>query len=750
MPDPGCGSDAIRLLAAGRRHHRSGALEQAAACYRSVLAAEPGNPDALYLLGLVAYRRGSIAEALDLASRAIGADPGHALAHASLAQMLQDRGDDERAAAHYQRAAVLRPDNADFHNGLGLSLARLGRLQPAIAALRRAVTLRPDMAGAYNNLGNIQRLSGDLEGAVESYRRCLVLDPESAEAHNNLGVLYHQQQRLVEARRELEDAITIRSAYAEAHSNLGAVLNDAGDTEGALLEFHNAMDLKPSCVEACINAGMALHRLGDHQHSRQTLDLALRMAPGHPTARWARCVAELDVVYPSTEAMRRSRRGYEERLRQIAGDSERDVRTQDLSTVVGALQPFLLPYQGGDDLALQRLYGDYVHRLAGGGDSESGDPGGAGAAPARRADPLRVGIVSGYFHDHSNWKIPIRGWLRHMGGRVALYCYYTGARSDQATRQARSWCRRFHEARSAEQLAEAIREDDIEVLIYPEVGMHPVTARLAARRLAPVQCTSWGHPVTSGLPTMDYFLSSELMEPPDGDSAYRETLVRLPGLSFICERQDYPGTGAAARDDLGLGREEVVYLCVQNLSKYLPQHDHLLAAIAGAVPRARLVFIQGPRDATGVFEKRLRTAFDQAGVSFDDHVSFLPRLASARYRELNLVADICLDTLEWSGCNSTLEALSCGVPVVTLPGRWMRGRHSYGMYLKMGFQELCAADEKDYVDLAVRLGTDAAWRRAVRRGIGGALPGLFGDPTPAHALVDFLLAQARGEATTPA
>lgn len=746
MTDPDRDSDISRLLAAGRRHHRAGALEQAASCYRSVLAVEQGNPDALYLLGLVAYRRGAIAEAMGLVRRAIDADPGHALAHGSLAQMLQDRGDDARAAAHYQRAAALRPANPDFHNGLGLSLARLGQLQPAMSALREAIRLRPDTARVYNNLGNIQRLDGDMGGAVASYQRCLALDPQFAEARNNLGVLYHQQQRLDEARRELEAAITIRTAYAEAHSNLGAVLNDAGDTESALIEFHNAMDLKPSCVEACINAGMALHRLGDHQRSRQTLDLALRIAPGHPTARWARCVAELDAVYPSTEAMQRARRGYQKRLGKLTSDDRRATGTRDTSSVVGALQPFLLPYQGGDDLALQCQYGDYVHGLVAGRDTDAGvsRAAGAGNAPARRAGPLRVGIVSGFFHDHSNWKIPIRGWLRHMAGRVALYGYHTGARTDSATRQARDLCRRFHEAGSAEQLAESIREDDIEVLIYPEVGMHPVTARLAARRLAPVQCASWGHPVTTGLPTMDYFLSSELMEPPGAESVYRETLVRLPGLSFTCEESDYPASGPAHRDRLGLAPGEALYLCVQNLSKYLPQHDRLLAAIAGAVPRARLVFIEGPEEVTRVFRERLRGAFDEAGVDFDAHVTFLPRLNSERYRELNRVADVCLDTPEWSGCNSTLEALSCGVPVVTLPGRWMRGRHTHAMYRKMGFEELCAADESEYVDLAVRLGNDDAWRQAMRHGITETAPRLFGDPGPAHALADFLLGKVRG------
>lgn len=359
-------------------------------------------------------------------------------------------------------------------------------------------------------------------------------------------------------------------------------------------------------------------------------------------------------------------------------------------------------------------------------------------SPLAEVRPVRVGVVSGYFHDHSNWKAPIHGWLRHMGEGIELHGYYTGFRNDRATRVARSLLHRFHQGKSGEQLAELIVKDAVDVLIYPEVGMHPVTARLAAQRLAPVQCASWGHPVTTGLPTMDYFLSSDLMEPDGAQSAYRETLVRLPGLSFTCEAPDYRTRHAASRAQFGLGDDEIVYLCVQNLSKYLPRFDGLLAAIAGNVKGSRLVFIEGPGDTTEIFRTRLRAAFDEAGVLFDRHVSFLPRLDRDRYHALNRVADIFLDTPEWSGCNSTLEALACDVPVVTLPGTWMRGRHSYAFYRRMDFDALTARDESHYIELAVRLGTDPRWRATQRQRIAQATTRLYGDPEPVRALSDFL------------
>lgn len=709
-----------------------------------MLASAPTDPDALYLLGLVAYRQGRVEEAMALVGRAIRVDAKHALAHGSMAQMHQDRGRHDQAVTHFRLAAALRPDNPDFHNGLGLSLAALGRLEPATAAFREAIRIRPGMAAAYNNLGNVQRACGDPEGAADSFRLCLKHRPDFAEAHNNLGVLYQEQQRPEPAMRHFESAIAARTGYAEAHSNLGAVFNDLGDTDRALMQFQNAMDLEPSFSEACVNAGMALHKLGDHERARDTLDLALRMAPGNPTARWARCIAELDSAYPSTEAMARARRRYEKRLRSLVSTPESDPRdaARRPESAAGAMQPFLLPYQGGDDLALQCLYGDHLHAVMHARAAEDSGP----TFPKPAGAALRVGVVSGYFHDHSNWKVPIQGWLQYMAGQVELFGYYTGNRHDAATRHAESLCSRFYSGQSGDQLASLIRREGIDVLIYPEVGMHPVTARLAARRLAPVQCASWGHPVTTGLPTMDYFLSSELMEPAGSEAAYRETLVRLPGLSFVCAAPGYHEVGASTRARFGLRDEDVVYLCVQNLSKYLPAFDHLLTAVAGRVAGARLVFIEGPGHTTEIVRARLRRAFDAAGLAFEAHVLFLPRLNRDQYRDLNAAADVFLDTPEWSGCNSTLEALAWDVPVVTLPGRWMRGRHAFAFYQRMEFDTLTARDEAHYIELAVRLGADSGWRAAQRRRIAAAKTRLYDDRSPVDAMVRFLSDAAGGAA----
>ncbi len=133
----------------------------------------------------------------------------------------------------------------------------------------------------------------------------------------------------------------------------------------------------------------------------------------------------------------------------------------------------------------------------------------------RRSARIRVGIVSAHVCDHSVWNAITKGWFQHLDqGRFELHAFSLGPRRDKNTEFAKSRAARFRERPpTARQWAEAILAEPLDVLIYPEIGMDPMTAKLACLRLAPVQVTTWGHPETSGLPTIDYYMSAAEFEP---------------------------------------------------------------------------------------------------------------------------------------------------------------------------------------------------------------------------------------------
>ncbi|MGH7905893.1 MAG: hypothetical protein ACREP6_04625 [Candidatus Binataceae bacterium] len=367
------------------------------------------------------------------------------------------------------------------------------------------------------------------------------------------------------------------------------------------------------------------------------------------------------------------------------------------------------------------------------------------AAPlAGRPEPgqkLRVGIASAHFHLHSNWKIPIKGWLSQLDrSRFELFGYHLGTTHDAETEVAAELCDRFvQRPLDADGWRREILGDALHVLIYPGLLMDSISIQLAAQRLAPVQATSWGHPETSGLATIDYFLSSDLMEPMDADSHYTEKLVRLPNLSIYYEPVAAQPV-AVTRQELGLRTDAAVFWCGQSLYKYLPQHDRVFARIAKAAPHSQFVFVRhhGGSRVTELFQERLERTFAVEGLKSADHCVMLDRMGQNKFIAAIGRCDVFLDSLEWSGCNSALESLANDLPVVTLPGALMRGRHSAAILRMMGVTETIATDVEDYIAIAARLANAPEERMALRKRMAENKAKIYRDRSVITALEDFL------------
>ena len=361
---------------------------------------------------------------------------------------------------------------------------------------------------------------------------------------------------------------------------------------------------------------------------------------------------------------------------------------------------------------------------------------------------MRVGIVSGFFRQHSNWKVPIKGWLSQLDRRhFRIFGYHTGLPQDAETKAAAALCDRFVQGpQPIEGWRAEIVADAPHVLIYPEIGMDTVATILAAQRLAPVQCNSWGHPDTSGFPTLDYYLSSDLMEPRMARTITLNSWSGCPISRSIMNRSMY-NRPSIARQDLGLRSTAIVYWCGQSLYKYLPQFDEVFPRIAQAVGDCQFAFIQyhkGPR-LTELFRRRLDRAFNTFGLKADDHCVFLPRLDQREYVAATGQCDVFLDSINWSGGNSTFESLLHDLPVVTMPGPFMRGRHSMAILRMMGVTETIAATIDDYVSIAVRLAQDVPWRMAVRAKISASKHYVYFDRACIGGLEHFLNDAVRGK-----
>ncbi|URR35651.1 hypothetical protein NBE99_00470 [Thermosynechococcus sp. HN-54] len=412
---------------------------------------------------------------------------------------------------------------------------------------------------------------------------------------------------------------------------------------------------------------------------------------------------------------------------------------------------FLLPYQGEETRDVQQQYGQMLHEIM-----TSVIPSAKECPPmppVKANEPLRIGFVSGHFREHTVWKLMLHGWLKHLDRKqFQLYGYYVRDYRDRCTEQAKTYCHRFvMGSKSPQEWFEQIRADQLHLVIFPELGMDLELMKIAALKLAPIQCMSWGHPDTSGLPTIDYFLSSELMEPPDGDKHYTEKLVRLKNLGIAFSPLPPDPRSPITREEFGLKGDGVIYGCLQSVFKYLPQFDNIYPEIAAAVGNCQFVFISHlmTKNSRQRFEQRLERAFAARNFDYREYCFFSRPLNFYGFTSMLHCLDIFLDSLEWSGGNSTLEALYYAqVPMVTTPGRFMRGRHTAAILTLLGLPELIAPDVSTYIQKAIELGQNADYHQFIREKIQDNLPKVLEDLTGVRSLEDFILTAVQEFATS--
>ncbi|MEH2159498.1 MAG: glycosyl transferase family 1 [Nostoc sp.] len=392
---------------------------------------------------------------------------------------------------------------------------------------------------------------------------------------------------------------------------------------------------------------------------------------------------------------------------------------------------FFLAYQAKNDVLIQQQYGQLVHQIM-----AVNYPQWIQSRPISSISNnqrIKIGYLS-YFLCGWSGTVLFLNWLKYADNQnFEIYSYHIGHQIDPVTQLFQSCSTKFyHLPNNLEQVCQQVIDDNLNVLIFPELGMDATTLCIAGLRLAPIQCMAWGQPVTSGLPSIDYFLSSELMEPVNGQDHYTEKLVRLPGVGI-----SYPAikVDSIRRNRLffGLREDAVVYISSQAGYKYLPQHDYIYAEIARQVPNAQFMFLR-----CGISQERLKRVFAGVGLDSLHYCVFSPVLPREDYFDLLSLADIYLDTFDWAGGNTTLDAIACHLPIITCPGEFMRGRHSYGFLQAMGVTETIADDASQYIKIAVRLAVDIDWRSSIREALKLSINILFDNPTATQNLEAFI------------
>ncbi|MEG4408641.1 O-linked N-acetylglucosamine transferase family protein [Microcoleus sp. MON2_D5] len=729
-------------------------LLQVAQKYQALLRWDSTNANVWLNLGIIFYVKEQYREALDMLLKSVELDPSQAIAYYSMGLVLEKVGDVSQAIQAYLKTIQVDPQETQAYNNLGNILYEAGEIEQAESIYRQAIAVNTNHFGSYVNLGKVMLAQQQVDAAIAIYQKALELKPGDPNILNNLEIAletkkypgkvalysgqgFYRQGKYEAAIGQFQKFLETQVGDLDFYRKLAICYEKLNQYEAVIQVYQQAAIVHPQEGIIYFWWILTLQAMGRTQDAIALASKASRLLPDDLSLKREEQLI-LPILYENPEEIhfyrQRFTQGLENFSQQISLESY-EARKKALIGISRS-QNFYLQYQGFNDLELQQMYGQLVHQIAAANYPEWAQP--LTMPPLSQNSKIRIGYVSNFMYAHTVSKLYL-GWLPNCNfQKFEVHCYYINQQQDTSTQKFRLYSNAFyHIPGDLEAVCQQIIRDQLHVLVFLEIGMHPQIIQMAALRLAPVQCVAWGHPITSGLPTIDYFISSDLMEPENAEQHYSEQLIRLPNIGISYNKPAIPQL-TKTRADFQLRQDTVVYLCCQSLFKYLPQYDGIFAEIARQVPQAQFVFLSHASSyITEKFRQRLQYAFAKWGLNSEDYCLILPQQDQVSYWYLNLVSDIYLDTFAWSGGNTTLEAIACNLPVVTCPGEFMRGRHSYGILKMLGVTETIAKNEAEYIEIAVKLGLDPEWRKTIVQEMIDRHPSLYDDKTCVQALEAF-------------
>lgn len=628
----------------------------------------------------------------------------------------------EAAVTAATNAVLLAPDRLEYRLALAAALHASADFARAIAHYEIAAQLAPVDVPTVLGLASVYAAVGLWQDAERICRSAFEADPADASARSRLQAALSQRepQRSVEARvaaqRLFNEAVRLETAgqpaqalkvfmraaqllpgVAPIHYRIGCLLQDSGQAEIALSHYELAARLQPDLFGAAHNAGKLAAGFGLVDRARRYLSQAQRLRPQDGISM--RLELLTDAIHDSVQAIALARERFEQGLDRILEAPPRiddPLNKADLPT-------FYLAYHG---LCNRHLHTKLARAFALSVPDLSWQARHCLEA-RRRPGRIRIGFISQFMRNHSIGKVA-RGLIAELSReRFEVYVLnIPPAVLDDTTRWIKEHCDHWLILPDTLPAARTqIAALELDILFFQDIGMEPFSYLLAFARLARIQCVSFGHPDTTGIPNMDYYVSNDLYEPPGAAEHYSERLFELrelPTLAYY-SRPPVPPV-LPTRIELGLPTDARLYVCPQTLFKLHPDFDGLMRQILERDGAGRVVLFSGQ---CGEWSVILKKRFRRTMPDVADRILFLPHQPYSRFLQLLSVADVVLDTLHFNGMTTSIEAFSVCTPVVTLPTALQRGRVTQAMYRTMGIDDAVAANAEEYADLAVDIAVNA-------------------------------------------
>jgi protein O-GlcNAc transferase len=640
------------------QYHESGQLQKAESRYKKILTTDPNQPDALHLLGVIAYQNGNHDEAVHLVRKAIRNNPKNPFYYNNLGAVFNAQDRYTEALSSYHTALKLDPDCVDAHYNIGNIHQKQDMLRQAISSYRKALEIDSNHVNAWYNMGNALKSQGNPAQAIECYQQVIERNPGHSTAHNNMGHAFKILGKLDMAIACYRKALESNPQNAEAVINTGSAFQDLGQFEAALECYNKALELNSHYAAPYAGLAFIMLSLGEItaiEKLKETILIKLDMFLERDPSRW---MDELIYLSPLLSLDNKIRRRLTDKMDRTLPDFQRKPR-------------FTIPESN---------------------------------------KKLKIGYVSPDFGDHPISHV-LRGvFSNHDRSAFEIFAYSLKDRSNEISdyyQQISSNCDNFIDLSrlSDDDAAKHITADGIAVLVDLTGYMKDARLEIFARRPAPIQIYWLGHGGGLGLSFIDYIIADYMVIPPGEDVLYKEKIIRMPE---VYHPADTPPISDAplCRSDFGLDENATVFCVFNNPQKINAEVFDAWMRVLHQVPDS-LLWLSNPKQSDGLVQSLQNEA--QKRKIDPTRLVFAARLPDksqhfARHR----LADLFLDTFSYNASTTAIDALWAGLPILTRPGENFYSRICADFLTHVGLGDMVCETTKEYEERAIALAKDKA------------------------------------------
>ena len=576
------------------------------------------------------------------------------------------------------------------------------KVYQTIKQLKMNLEINPSDYNIAYEIGYLSHLQNDFTQALLYYKKALDYKEQLYQAHNNIGSIYQIQGYTNKAIESFKSAVLLNNKYSFAYVNLANCYIKIAHTNDAIKCLNKAIKIDPMLITAYSNLASIYHETGEYKKAITNYDKALAINYD-PVIKLKKILA-LPIIFDSNNQIEEQRELLKNNLYELL-NIKNDIKLDDAYNEIG-LTNFYLAYQKDCNHHLHTLIAKTYLKFSPSLEYESPHINGN----TNRNKKIRLGIISNYFNNHTISKLNLGVFESFNKKNFEIYLICN--EGDEDYMKINFYDKADHIIKFPYDLEVArkkISSEKLDVLLYLDIGMSAFTYFLAFSRLARIQCVTWGHPDTTGIPNIDYYISNKYAETLDSYKHYSEKLILLNNFLMYFTPPKLPEI-YLSREQLKLPKSANIYACPQMLFKIHPDFDVVLKEILTMDKSGVIVFFNGNNP---YWAYKLKERFNKSLDDLASRIIFQNKYSEEEFLSFLKQSDVMLDTLYFGGGYTSLLALSCGLPIVTMPSSFLRGKITEALLKQLCLEDCIVNNIYDFAELAYKIANDKKFKSTI-------------------------------------